>query len=287
MQKSAYFLALTIALAFPAHAEDIRLTADDKVEWHQNEQKMVAVGNAIATKKDMNIRADQMTAFYESSKKGGDKARTNIRDVHAQGGVVITSPTAKAYGDTMDYNLITDVMVLQGEPVSKILTNDGKTITATDNITYYPSENMAIALGDVIAKDDDSTIYSNKMVSYFTKNSEGQSELDKVEIYSDNNEVRIVNDQATVTGEQGIYLPKINKVRLYRNVVINQDGNILKGDFAETDLKTGISRVLSDKKSGKRVSGIFIEKDKAEKEQQLPADNTAAPENKSTDWNLK
>ena len=39
MQKSAYFLALTIALAFPAHAEDIRLTADDKVEWHQNEQK--------------------------------------------------------------------------------------------------------------------------------------------------------------------------------------------------------------------------------------------------------
>lgn len=73
MQKSAYFLALTIALAFPAHAEDIRLTADDKVEWHQNEQKMVAVGNAIATKKDMNIRADQMTAFYESSKKGGEK----------------------------------------------------------------------------------------------------------------------------------------------------------------------------------------------------------------------
>lgn len=287
MQKSAYFLALTIALAFPAHAEDIRLTADDKVEWHQNEQKMVAVGNAIATKKDMNIRADQMTAFYESSKKGGEKARTNIRDVHAQGGVVITSSTAKAYGDTMDYNLITDVMVLQGEPVSKILTNDGKTITATDNITYYPSENKAIALGDVIAKDDDSTIYSNKMVSYFTKNSEGQSELDKVEIYSDNNEVRIVNDQATVTGEQGVYLPKINKVRLYRNVVINQDGNILKGDFAETDLKTGISRVLSDKKSGKRVSGIFIEKDKAEKEQQLPAGNMAAPENKSTDWNLK
>ena len=123
---------------------------------------MVAVGNAIATKKDMNIRADQMTAFYESSKKGGEKARTNIRDVHAQGGVVITSPTAKAYGDTMDYNLITDVMVLQGEPVSKILTNDGKTITATDNITYYPSENKAIAFGDVIAKNDDSTITQTK-----------------------------------------------------------------------------------------------------------------------------
>ena len=51
MQKSAYFLALTIALAFPAHAEDIRLTADDKVEWHQNEQKMVAVATPLPRKK--------------------------------------------------------------------------------------------------------------------------------------------------------------------------------------------------------------------------------------------
>ena len=154
---------------------------------------------------------------------------------------------------------------MQGEPVSKILTNDGKTITATDNITYYPSENKAIAFGDVIAKNDDSTIYSNKMVSYFTKNSEGQSELDKVEIYSDNNEVRIVNDQATVTGEQGVYLPKINKVRLYRNVVINQDGNILKGDFAETDLKTGISRVLSDKNQESAFPASLLKKTKQKK----------------------
>ncbi len=291
MQKFVYFSALFTALmtaSIPAaQAEDIHLTADDKVEWHQNEQKMIAIGNAVATQKDMNIRADKMTAFYESSKKGGEKARTNIRDIQAQGGVVMTAPSAKAYGDNMTYNLIDDIMVLKGSPVSKIITNDGKIITATDNITYYPSKNKAIASGDVIAKDDDSTIYSNKMISYFTKNSNGQSELDKVEIYSDNKEVKIINDQAVVTGEQGIYLPKINKVRLYRNVVINQDGNILKGDYAETDLKTGISRVLSDKKSGKRVSGIFIEKDKNEKEAKTPAEKNTKPENQTTDWNLK
>jgi len=288
MQKILCFLVLTIALSSPARAENIHLTADDKVEWHQNEQKMVAIGNAVATKKDMNIRADKMTAFYESSKKEGEKARSNIRDVHAAGSVVMTSPTAKASGDTLDYNLIEDIMILKGAPFAKITANDGKTITATDNITYYPSQNKAVALGEVIAKDEDNTIYSNKMISYFSKNEQGQSELEKVEIFADNHQVKIVNDQATVTGEQGIYLPKINKVRLYRNVVISQDGNILKGDYAETDLKTGISRVLSDKKSGKRVSGIFIEKDKKENKQTVPAPTSGkASENKSPDWNLK
>ena len=58
-------------IAAPAAAEEVHLTADERVEWHQNEQKMVAVGNAVATKQDMNIRADRMTAFYETSKKGG------------------------------------------------------------------------------------------------------------------------------------------------------------------------------------------------------------------------
>lgn len=208
---------------------------------------MVAVGNAVATKQDMNIRADRMTAFYETSKKGGEKARSNIRDVHAVGGVVMTSPNAKAYGDTMDYDLIKDEMILRGKPVSKIVTNDNKIITATESITYYPSQDKAVALGDVVAKDPENTIYGNKMISFFTKNAQNQTELDKVEIYSDTNQVKIVNDQATVTGEWGVYLPKINKVRLYKHVVINQEGNILNGDYAETDLKTGISRVCPTK----------------------------------------
>lgn len=169
MQKLFIIPALALLIAAPAAAEEVHLTADERVEWHQNEQKMVAVGNAVATKQDMNIRADRMTAFYETSKKGGEKARSNIRDVHAVGGVVMTSPNAKAYGDTMDYDLIKDEMILRGKPVSKIVTNDNKTITATESITYYPSQDKAVALGDVVAKDPENTIYGNKMISFFTK----------------------------------------------------------------------------------------------------------------------
>lgn len=69
MQKLFIIPALALLIAAPAAAEEVHLTADERVEWHQNEQKMVAVGNAVATKQDMNIRADRMTAFYETSKK--------------------------------------------------------------------------------------------------------------------------------------------------------------------------------------------------------------------------
>ena len=274
MRISLTSLALLLTLISTAHAEDIHLTADERVEWYRSEQKMVAIGNAVATKQDMNVRADEMTAFYEQT---SGQSGTNIKDVHAIGNVIMTSPSAKAYGDTLDYDLRTDEMILRGKPFAKIITTDNKTITATDNITYYPSQNKAIALGDVVAKDQDSTIYSNKMVSYFTKNDQGQSSLEKVEIYSDNKQVKIVNKQAVVTGEWGVYLPQINKVRLYNNVVINQDGNILHGDYAETDLKTSISRVLSNKKNGKRVSGVFIEKDKDEKKAETPQETAKEP----------
>ncbi len=71
--------------------------------------------------------------------------------------------------------------------------------------------------------------------------------------------------EETFTGETlrgsylaGIYYPDKGKVYLYENVVINQNGNILKGDKAETDLNTGISKVLSGQS---RVSGIWYEEE--------------------------
>ena len=69
---------------------------------------------------------------------------------------------------------------------------------------------------------------------------------------------KIVTQDGTVTAKTGIYYPDKGKVYLYENVVINQNGNILKGDKAETDLNTGISKVLSGQS---RVSGIWYEEE--------------------------
>lgn len=95
--------------------------------------------------------------------------------------------------------------------------------------------------------------------------------MKRVEIYDN---VKIVTKDAEVTADRGVYLPKDNLVNLYDRVVIKQDGNFIRGDYAVTDLSTGVSRLLTRKGSGKRVSGVFREKDKDEKKK----GGTPAPE---------
>ena len=130
-------------------------------------------------------------------------------------------------------------------------------ISANNSITYYPKQQKAIALGDVMAIDKDGNkLYSDIMTAYFEKDTNGQLQMNRVEI--DGN-VKIITKDAKVTALKGLYLPNIAKVKLFDNVTIYQGENILKGDEAETNLNTGISRLLSQKKNG-RVSGVFKEK---------------------------
>lgn len=266
-------LYLTIALgviATPATAQYINIDADDRVEWDSNAQKITAIGNAIASKKDMEIRADQMTAYYTKNNSPQAQSKTNVSEVHAKGKVVMKSSTAKAYGDTMDYDVAKDFMVLVGQP-AKIVT-DKEIITAKENITYYPSLQKAIALGDVFAQDQKKNkIYSDKMIAFFKKDSKsGSLDMEKVEIYGN---VRIKTANANVTADKGIYLPSTGVVKLYDHVIIDQDGNKLNGDFAETNLNTGISKLIAGKTSQGRVSGVFKEKKKEEVKPTSPSKN--------------
>lgn len=100
--------------------------------------------------------------------------------------------------------------------------------------------------------------------------------MKRVEIYDN---VKIVTKDAEVTADRGVYLPKDNLVNLYDRVVIKQDGNFIRGDYAVTDLSTGVSRLLTRKGSGKRVSGVFREKETKMKRKKA---ETPAPEQRQT-----
>ena len=61
-----YLLILTLLFqALPAMADTIEIDADKKIEWYRNEQKMVAVGNAVAKKGETILKGQTITAFYE------------------------------------------------------------------------------------------------------------------------------------------------------------------------------------------------------------------------------
>lgn len=268
MNKLFYTFALLCFSVTPVSAQYINLTADKQVEWDSKAQKMTATGNAIASKDGMDIRADKMTAYYAKNTSPNVKNKTSINEIHAAGTVIMTSNTTKAYGDTMDYDVAKDTIILRGQP-AKIKT-DKEFITAKDNITYYPSLEKAIALGDVYAQDQKKNkIYSDKMIAFFKKSGKkGTLDMDKVEIYG---KVKILTPNATVTADKGIYLPQTGIVKLFDNVNINQDGNHLKGDFAETNLNSGVSKLIAGKTSQGRVSGVFKEKKKATNDSKKPA----------------
>lgn len=244
-------LGFCLLAAFPTQAGNITLNADDKVEYHQKEQKLVAVGNAVASKDDMSIKADKLVGYYTP------KTKNKISRVEAFDNVKMHSPDADASGNKMVYDVAADTVVLTGAP-AKIKLPDAE-ITADGSITYYQSRQKAVATKNVTATNaKGSKVYADLMTAYFTKDADGKLSLDKIDI---ENNVKIVNKDATVTALKGTYFASTGKIKLFEDVVINQNGNILRGAKAETNLNTGVSKLLSGGKKG-RVSGVFKEKKK-------------------------
>ena len=250
-------IGLGLVLSFPSFGGDLNIYADKQVEIHQNEQKLVALGNAKATQDGRTVIADKLTAYYQKTPAG----KTTFSKLQANGNVKADIQNSKAFGEEMIYDLSKDKVTLTGKP-GKVINPNGDIITAEKNIIYYPQQNKAIANGNVIAYNKDNKVHADKMISYFKKNAKGESEIDKIEIFG---HVKINTKDAEATSDRGTYLPQIGLVQLHDNVVINQQGNIIRGSYAETDLNTGISKMKSGT-NGKRVSGVFKStKDKADK----------------------
>lgn len=258
MKKSLFLLAL-LSFSTSAFAGEITIDSDNSLQWYKDEQKIVANGNAVAQKKDNILRGDVLTAYYEKVQLEDGTQKTQIQRILSNGNVRLETPDSKGEGSYFEYNIPLQTAIFKGQPAK--LENKMGEISATDSITYYGAENKSIAIGDVIAHNPEYTVYADKMISYFDQDSKGKKRLNRVEIFADTKPVEIINDQATVTGQRGTYFPIENKLKIFDDVVINQKGDILKGDFAETDLNTGISRLLATKKKS-RVTGIFHNKKK-------------------------
>ena len=237
----------------PSMAGNIRLDADEQVEYHQKEQKLVAKGNAVASKDNLSISADTLIGYY------APKNKSKISKVEAIGNVKMVSPEASAIGNNLVYQTTSQTATLTGNPAT-IKTND-TTISSKGPIIYYQQDQKAVATDNVIATDaKGNKVFADKMVAYFDKTANGKLNLNKIDI--DQN-IKIVSSDATITALKGTYNATTGKITLSENVIINQNGNILKGSEAETNLNTGISKILSSGSNG-RVSGIFKEKKKKE-----------------------
>lgn len=286
------------------HGGPIDITARDGMEWRQNEQEVIARGDARAIRGDVTVTADRLTAWYR--KKGGAAVTpqtptptpttglagdpstegNEIYRLQAEGHVHIFTATDQAQGDKATYDLDQAVLVMTGHDLKLTTPND--VITARDDLEYWPQKHMAVARGNaVVVTNDAKRIAADTLVAFTTDNPPpavahpvatpvaakanndplaASGKLQRVEAFG-NVSVRTPTD--TVTGDRGVYVPDTGMARLGGNVHITRGQNQLNGAEADVNMKTGIATLVSQRANAThkadRVHGLVVPNDESSK----------------------
>lgn len=249
----------------------------------------------------------------EPNKSSADsQGGTQIFRYEANGHVRIVTPTDTAVGDKGIYDIDTGVLVLTGHGLK--LTTPSETITARDSLEYWQEKQMAVARGDAVVVTQDKRMTGNILTSYFVDNktnpppptarsvktsaqsgkkggatqvadksggSGSNNRLQRVEGFGN---VHVSTPTEIVTADRGVYNADTGIAMMSDHVRITRGDNQLNGDFAEVNLNTGISRLLTrnDGNSTAQVRGLFIPQQKQDKDgQKTPAANDSKKSDKA------
>ncbi len=288
-----------------AHGGPIAITANDGIEWRQQDREVIARGKARAVRQNVTVTADQLIAFYRP-KNGAAAApqppTTGITDstdtggneifrVEAVGNVHIFTPTDQAQGDRAIYDIDQAVLVMTGRNLKLTTPND--VLTARDSLEYWSQKHMAVARGNaVVVTNDGRRISADTLVAYTTgsqaqpaatpvaakpdANSDdplaASGKLQKVEAFG-HVVIRTVTD--TAIGDRAVYAPDTGIARLVGHVRITRGENQLAGTEAEVNMKTGIARLLPGD-SG-QVQGLIMPNDATNQDMAGPAPPRVEP----------
>lgn len=237
--------------------EPIAIEADEGIEWRRDDRQYLARGSATATRGEVTLFGDVLIAHYRdgdaapaAAEGAGDApgGGAEIYRLEAIGNVVIASPTERAQGDRGVYDVDEGVLVLTGRNLR--LTTPTDLVTARDSLEYWDRRNTAVARGNAIARRGQEVVRGDVLQAFFRDGENGQ-ELERVEGFA---AVCVDNGRDVARGDYGRYDIDEDRAVLNGNVILTSGPNILRGGRAEMDMRTGVSRLLSD---GRRVSGII------------------------------
>lgn len=273
------------------------LSAKEKTIIYQNENKSVSEGNAVISQNDSHVYADKIIAYFnESGKKeviraeafGNVIIKTARETARGKEGIYnLQTGEVVLYGSSKKNKVGNEfVSIRQGDNVlyaDKIiahLNTDGKkdlkeaialgrvkVVTAQEIALgkeghYNPSTGEIVLYGDfltepqkkgnVTIKQGDNVLSAEKITAYLDKNDNGK--LQKAVAVG---RVVVKTPKGSARGDKGIYNPQANKVELFDNVRIEQNGNFIDGSYAQTDLLTSVSKITGNATTGSRIHGIF------------------------------
>ncbi len=260
--------AFAIAAAPPAAAqgvsgltgagEPLEIQAEDGIAWRRQDRVYVARGNASATRGELTVRADTLTAHYRE-KRDGDG--TTIHRIVAEGAVELATPDQTAYGSRGVYDLDAAVMVLRGSGLR--LVTGAETVTAEDSLEYWPERRLAVARGNAVARRQlagggERRVAAEILAAYLAGDGGGDAErIRRIEAFDN---VRMASPDTVVRGDKGVYIADSRMATLVGAVRISRGENQLNGGYAEVNLATGVSRLLGappDSEAKARVRGLL------------------------------
>ncbi len=257
----------------------VDVTATDGIEWRQQDQVIIARGDARAIRGGVTVEADRLLARYRP--RGGTaatQARTSaegpagggeIWRLEAEGNVTVSTATDRAEGDRAVYDMDQAVMVMTGDNLR--LVSPDNTLTARDSVEYWSARRMAVARGNaVVVTNDGRRVRADTLVAHFAETpapgaaprpqpapaAEGArapSSLERVEAFGN---VEIRTAEEVVRGDRGVYDPNSQLARLLGAVRITRGENTLTGQEAIVNMQTGVARLISA--PGARVQGLVM-----------------------------
>ncbi|RED46199.1 LptA/OstA family protein [Aestuariispira insulae] len=228
----------------------IEIEADDGIEWVRNPDggsgQYHARGNAHASQNDVDLYADELTAYYRTQNESQEVFRMD-----AIGQVRVHQAETQAFGDKGVYHMDKQVVVLVGESLRLI--NPQATITAEDSLEYWQARSIAVARGKATVAQEDRRLRAGVLTAFIQNNTKtGKDEIQRIDATGG---VHISSPDEIVTGREGVYEVAKQIATVCGDVKITRGENQLNGECAEVNMATGRSRIVG---GAGRVTGLLL-----------------------------
>ena len=226
---------------------ELTVEADESLEWFEKEKYYLAKGNVILKKDGVTLKANIIKADYVF-----ENGENILKKIIAKDKVILTKENTKATGQYMTYDLKDKIARISG-PFQTFSSPSGY-VESKKNIVFDDVNNKAEAEGNVkIILSNKTVIYADNVKADF----EPTNKSLKKAIAKGNVIIENKAKGRKSKADLGVYNSNDEIIRLTGNVVIINQKSKLSGSKGITNLKTGISNIVGDRKNNKRVRGTF------------------------------
>ena len=230
-----------------SNESELTVEADESLEWFEKEKYYLAKGNVILKKGGVTLKANTVKADYVL--QNGENI---LKKIIAKEKVILTKENTIATGQYMTYDLKDKIAWISG--AFQTFSSPSGYVESKKNIIFDDLNNKAEAEGNV------KIILSNKTIIYADNvkaNFEPTDKSLKKAIAKGNVVIENKTKNRKSSADLGVYNSNDKIIQLTGNVVIINQKSKLTGSKGITNLKTGVSNIIGDRKNKKRVQGTF------------------------------